>query len=58
MVPQMLTGGVWGRELVNQIVLKALWRICQGRTRASELFTKRLRIMVGKGNRTFFWKDL
>lgn len=39
-------------------VLKAWWRLCQGRSEVGDFFRSRLRLLVGKGNRTFLWEDL
>lgn len=39
-------------------VLKAWWRISQGRSEVGNQFREHLRLLVGKGNRTFFWEDV
>lgn len=38
--------------------LRAWWRICQDRSQVGVLFRNHLRLLVGKGNRTFFWEDV
>lgn len=47
-----------GAEKSGPGLLRAWWRVCQGRMVVGSLYKEKLRILVGKGNRTQFWKDL
>lgn len=39
-------------------VIKDWWKVTEGGTEVGLLFRKNLRLLVGKGDRTFFWEDL
>lgn len=38
-------------------IFRAWWRLCEGRSEVGRLFRGKLRILVGKGNPTFFFLE-
>lgn len=51
--------GIWGKKWTSRDP-KSLNRGggCQRRSEVGDLFIRHLRLLVGNGNRTFFWKDV
>lgn len=55
-----LNGWSLGEEVIRSgsSALKAWWRISQDSSEVGNIFRRNMRLLVSKGNRTFFWKDL
>lgn len=45
-------------ERSGSSLLKAWWQIGKGKGKVGILFKEKQRILVGKGERTYFWSDL